>query len=292
MPISKEKYFVEKLISGKRKERVRHSFLLSKVIFKGKTDFQEVFIFENPLYGKVFCLDNIVEFSQKDEFIYHEMITHPVLFSHSNPKDILIIGGGDGGALKEVLKHPIKRVDLVEIDEEMIRISKKYLKFAHQNSFSDKRVNIYNVPGENFIKEYKNFYDIVIVDCTNPEAGNPSLALYSINFYKKVFSALKKDGIMITLGASFLDFENFIKKTFKKLNKVFSHVAIHRFCMPSYYCGEYSFLAGSKKVNLQKIDFKKIEKRFKRLSKKQEFSYYSPQIHKASMVLPKIWQAK
>ena len=182
MLISKKKYFLEKEISGERKKRVKHSFLMEKIIFQGRTPFQEILIFENPLYGKMFCLDGIVEFSEKDESIYHETIAHSVLFSHTNPKNILIIGGGDGGALKEALKHPVKRVDLVEIDKEIIKISKKYLKFSHQNSFSDKRVNIYNLPGEDFIKNHKNFYDVIIVDPSNPEPGTSSPPLFSTRF--------------------------------------------------------------------------------------------------------------
>jgi len=292
MPISKKKYFLEKEISGKRRKRVKHSFLVGKVIFKGETNLQNVFIFENPLYGKIFCLDNIVEFSQIDEFIYHEMIVHPVLFSHPNPKDILIIGGGDGGALKEALKHPVKKVDLVEIDKEIIKISKKYLKFSHQNSFSDQRVNIHSLPGEDFVRTRKNFYDVIIVDPSNPEPDTFSPPLFSVPFYRDVFSALKKDGIMVTLGAPFLDFENIIRKIFKKLKKIFPHAVIYRFCMPSYNCGEYSFLAASKKANLRNIDFKGIKKRFNKLAKKNKFAYYSPEIHKSSMVLPKIWQTK
>ena len=289
MPISK-KWFKEKNPLGKRAGNIQHSFLIEKILFEGKTKFQKVLIFNNPLYGKIFCLDNIVQFSEIDEFVYHEMISHPVLFSHPKPETILIIGGGDGGVLREVLKHPVKRVDFVELDKEIINISKKYLPFVCQSSFSDRRVNIYNLPGEKFIKEYKNLYDIIIVDCTNPAPEDISSSLYSLEFYKDVFLALKKDGMMITLGASFLDFENFIKKYSQKLKKVFPHVTIFKFCMPSYHCGQYSFLAASKKVNFEKVDFKEVEKKFDEMAKNKKFSYYSPKIHQASLIMPRIWK--
>ena len=290
MPISK--WFCEKTVPGKRSGRVKHSFLIDKLVFKGKTSFQEALVFDNSLYGRIFCLDGIVELSEKDEFIYHEMISHPVLFSHPNPENILIIGGGDGGTLREVLKHPVKKIDLVEMDERVIEISKKYLKFVCKDSFSDKRVKIHNAAGEEFIKDCKNSYDVIIVDCTNPEPEGFSFPLYSVEFYKQVSSALKKDGIMITLGASFLDFENIVKKTFKEMEKVFPFVSIYKYCMPSYHCGEYSFIAGSKKIDLEKIDFGEIGIKFKKISKKGDFKYYSPKIHESSMILPGVWQIK
>lgn len=290
MPTSKEKWFCEEIALGKRAGKIKHCFYIDKLVFKGKTDFQEVLIFDNSVYGRIICLDKIVQFSKSDESIYHEIMVHPILFSHPKPENVLIIGGGDGGVLREVLKHSVKKVDLVEIDKRIIEVSKKYLKFVCKNSFSDKKVKIHNIGGERFIRDYIDYYDVVIVDCTNPEPKGLSSELYSIEFYRQVSRVLKKDGIIITLGASFLDFDTFIKKTFKRIKKVFQFAAIYRFTMPSYHCGQYSFIAGSKKINLASVDFKEIEQRFKKISKKHKFSYYSPEIHKSSMILPKNWQ--
>jgi len=287
MPIYK--WFCEKRVPGKRAGKVSHCFLIKKLIFQGKTNFQKVLIFENPVYGRIFCLDGIVQLTEVDEFIYSEMMAHPVLFSHPKPKRILIIGGGDGGVLREVLKHPVKKVDLVEIDKKIIAVSKKYLKFCSQRAFFDKRVKIYNLPGEDFVeKSPKDFYDVIIVDCTN-FSEEISLPLFGIRFYKKCFSILRAEGILITLGASFLDLK-FIKEILRRIKKVFPFWIIYRFCMPSYHCGEYCFIAGSKKVDLKKVDFKKIENRFRKLQKRHNFKYYSPKIHFTSQVLPKIWQ--
>lgn len=290
MLTSKEKWFCEEIALGKRAGKIKHCFYIDKLVFKGKTNFQEVLIFDNSVYGRILCLDKIIQFSKSDEFIYHETMVHPILFSHPKPENILIIGGGDGGVLREVLKHNVKKVDLVEIDKEVIELSKKYLKFVCKNSFSDKRVKIYKTGGERFIRDYVDYYDVVIVDCTNPEPEGLSSELYSIEFYKQASRALKKDGIIITLGASFLDFDTFIKKTFKRIKKIFQFSSIYKLTMPSYHCGQYSFIAGSKKIDLAKVDFEEIEKKFKKLSKKHKFSYYSPEIHKSSMILPKNWQ--
>lgn len=283
----RDKWFSEKEVPGKRFRKIKHSFFIKKLIYKGKTPFQKVLIFDNPVYGRVFCLDDIVQLSQSDEFIYHEMMTHPVLFSHPNPENILIIGGGDGGVLREILKHPVKKVGLAEIDKKIIEISKKYLKFVCQNSFSDKRVEILNLAGEKLIKTHKGAFDIILIDCTNPEPEGFSVPLYSATFYQNIFNALRRDGMVITLGASFLDF-NFINTIYKRLGRFFPSVAIYRFCMPSYHCGEYSFIAASKKINLHKIDFRKIKERI-RLGK-YKFRHYSPEIHRSSTILPPVYQ--
>jgi len=285
MPIYKN-WFVEKKVPGKRECGVKHYFLIEKIIFKGKSDFQDILIFKNPIYGKILVINGILQLTESDEFIYHEMISHPVLFSHKNPKKVLIIGGGDGGALREVLKHPVKKVDLVEMDKRMIEIAKNYLKFVCQNCFSDKRVKIFFEKGEDFVKRSKEKYDIIIVDCLN-FGEKESLPLFSLNFYTRSFEILEKDGILITLGTSFLDFENFVKKIFRNLKKIFPKVFILKFCVPSFHCGEYCFLVGSKKIDLKKV---KIEEKFEKFKKKSTLKYFSPQIFKASLVLPKIYQ--
>jgi spermidine synthase len=289
MPIYKN-WFSEKNVPGKRKGNVEHRFLIEKLIFKGKTPYQNVLIFKNKTYGIIFCLEDIVQFSQKDEFIYHEMMTHPVLFSHPRAKDVLIIGGGDGGVLREVLKHKTERVDLVEIDKKIIEISKRYLRFVCRNSFNDKRVKIYYEDGKKFLKKQnRSSYDLVFIDSTNPYYRSISFSLYSLDFYKDLFRILKNEGIFISLGFSFLDFNPSIKALFKKIKKVFPYVSLLRFTMPSYHCGEYAFLIGSKKFDLEKIDFKKIQRRFHSLKKGKAFRYYSPQIHKASLTMPSLW---
>lgn len=286
-----KKWFCEDAVPGKRFGKIRHCFLMENLIFKGKSKYQEILIFDNHIYGRILALDGIVQFSQKDEHIYHEMIVHPIFFSHPKAKKILIIGGGDGGVLREVLKHKIKKVWLVEIDKKVVQVSKKYLPFVSQGAFEHKSLKIFFQDGAKFIKNKKNFFDIVIVDSTDPMGK--AISLFSDNFYKNVFESLKKDGMAMFQVGSFLDFDTLIKETFLKLKKFFYSVQIFRITIPSYHCGEYCFMAVSKKIDLEKIDFRKIEKRFKDLEKKKiEFKYYSPKIHKASLILPKEWKER
>jgi spermidine synthase len=285
MPICKD-WFVEKKIAGKRKRGILHCFLIEKIIFKKKTKFQDLIIFKNPLYGKILAINGILQLTQSDEFIYHEMISHSVLFSYPNPKKVLIVGGGDGGTLREVLKHPIEKVCLVEMDEEIIKLAKTHLRFVSQNSFSDKRVKVFIEKGEEFVQKMKEKQDIIIVDSLN-FGEKSSLPLFTQRFYRKASEILEKEGILITLGASFLDFENFVKKIFKNLKKFFPKVFILRFCCPSFHCGEYCFLIGSKKIDLKRIN---IEKRFKKFKNKSSLKYFSPEIFKANLTLPKIFK--
>ncbi|MDD5145579.1 MAG: polyamine aminopropyltransferase [Candidatus Pacebacteria bacterium] len=288
MPISKLKWFCEGSVPGKRLGKVRHCFYIDKLVFKGRTPYQEILIFDNSVYGRTFVLDGIVQLSKIDEFIYHEIIVHPIMFSHPSPKKVLIVGGGDGGVLREVLKHPIDEVYLIDIDEKLIEICKKYLPFVSQNSFADKRAKINIGDGMAFVNKFEDFFDVVIIDSNDPIG--PSSKLFSQKFYGDVFRALKKDGIMIAQIGSFLDFESMITGTYRKLKKIFPFVYPYKLTMPSYNCGDYCFMGASKGIDLARVDFRNIEKRFQKIQKK--LKYYSPKIHQASMTLPKIWQIK
>ena len=287
-----KEWFFESDIPGKRSGRVRHGLLIDRLIYEGVTPFQKILIFRNPTYGKVLCLDDIVQFSELDEAVYHEMIVHPLFFSHPRPEQILIIGGGDGGALRQVLKHPVRKVDLVEIDPEVIAISKKHLKFVCKNAFSDKRVTIHHLSGQDFLKTNRTGYDVVIVDCTNSGEGAMSNALYATKFYRQVYNALNKDGMLITLGSALLDFEGGIKPVLKRIGAVFPFSLLLRFCMPSYHCGEYTFIAGARSVDLTHIDFKKLKRRFAAMAETRAFAYYSPDMHRAGLTLPPVLTAK
>ncbi|MCH8244641.1 hypothetical protein IIB97_02025, partial [Patescibacteria group bacterium] len=138
----KQRWFCEGSVPGKRSGTMEHCFIIQKLVYEGKTPYQSVLIFDNPVFGRVLVLEGIVQLSEKDEFIYHEMLVHPILFSHPKPKRVLIIGGGDGGTLREVLKHQVKEVVMVDIDKKVVELLKKYLPFVSDGAFQDKRTNL------------------------------------------------------------------------------------------------------------------------------------------------------
>jgi spermidine synthase len=288
--IKGKKWFLETSFPGVRRCK-RDSFLISRDIFKGKSRFQDIRIFESPGFGKMLVLDGIIQLSQSDEFIYHEMMSHVPLLSMEEPSTALVIGGGDGGVLREATKHPLKQIDFVDIDPEVVILCRKYLPFISKGAFEDKRVKVHFEDGIKFIKGREGCYDLVVVDSTDPVG--PGKVLFSLDFYRMVFRSLKKNGMAIFQLGPFLDFDLIIEPTAKKLGQLFTHINCIRLPMASYSCGcEYCFMLASKQTNPARLTSALIRKRLSRRlgTKADTLRYYTPDIHLSSMVLPKLWQ--
>jgi spermidine synthase len=288
--IKGKKWFLETSFPGVRRCK-RDSFLISKDIFAGKSAFQDIRIFESPGFGKMLVLDGIIQLSQSDEFIYHEMMAHVPLLSMTDPRSMLVIGGGDGGVLREATKHPLKGIDFVDIDGEVVKLCRKYLPFISKGAFNDRRVTIHIADGIKFIKPRTGRYDLTVVDSTDPVG--PGKVLFSLPFYRMVYDSLTPDGMAIFQLGPFLDFDLIIKPTAKKLSEFFSHVHCIRLPMPSYSCGcEYCFMIASKKTDPAKLPPALIRKRLQQRlgAKAAGLRYFTPEIHQASMVMPKLWQ--
>jgi spermidine synthase len=257
-------------------------------LYVGSSSCQKIKVVEAFYFGRVLVLDGIFQTSEKDEFAYHEMLCHLPMFYHPNPQKVLIIGGGDGGALKEVLKHKIKKVWLVEIDKKVIEVSKKYLPLLSAGAFNDPRAEIVIGDGQEFIKNYNNFFDVVILDLTDP--FGPARDLISLKFYRNVKKALnKKRGVVSIQSGSFLSQFKTLSLIYRRLKEVPFFTKVHRGCVPLYGAGEYSFTLAAN-FNLDKLNQVALKRRFSRLSLKTK--YYSPEIHFASGVLPPIYRLK
>jgi spermidine synthase len=209
------------------------------------------------------------------------MLTHPALFYHQNPKKILIIGGGDGGVLREVVKHPVKEIFLVDIDKKVIEVSKKYLPSVSKGAFNDKRLKVFNEDALNFVKKYKNYFDIIIDDLTDPVG--PSRALWTTKFYRNISRALKENGLA-AFQTAYLK-EKFAKRARKKLKKIFPFFKVHKAFVGCFPFDEHTFSFGSKKINFDRVRRGTREKKYKKLKIKTK--YYSPEIHFASTIFPK-----
>ncbi|MCM8765392.1 MAG: polyamine aminopropyltransferase [Candidatus Omnitrophica bacterium] len=286
----KKKWFIETPFPGVRRCK-RDLFFIQRAIFRGKTEFQEVFIFSTPGFGKILALDGIIQFSQLDEAIYHETMAHTALLTHSFPKEILIIGGGDGGVLREVCRYgDIKTIHMVEIDREIPLLCEKYLSFVPQGAFRDKRVKLFFEDGARFIKHKSALYDVVMVDSTDPVG--PGKVLFKFPFYSDVCHILKKEGIAIFQAGPFLDLKNILKESVRHLKKLFKYVVPLRLPMPSYSCGcEYCFILASKRYNPLKVSLRTLNLRYNsRLKNSTPLRYYTPAIHRASLAIPSLWQ--
>jgi spermidine synthase len=252
---------------------------VKKVLRSIETKFQKLNVYETEDYGKMLTLDDLVMTTEKDEFIYHEMIVHVPLFSHPCPENVLIIGGGDGGTLREVLKHKtVKNVDMVEIDEEVVKASKDFFpNFA--KAFDNPKANLIFDDGIEFVKNKSNIYDIIIVDSTDPI--NIGEGLFTTEFYTNCKNALKEKGILTNQSESPFHSSEWVKNIFSKLSKAFPIAKLYRAEVPTYPPGIWCFGYCSKSVepseHFQKRRFSEYNLKLK---------YYNEEIHFAAFALP------
>ena len=258
----------------KHNENYQVAWRISDILYQKKTPYQNLTVVEFAELGRALVLDEAVQTTEKEEYVYHEMLVHPAAFTHNSPRTALIIGGGDGGTLREVLKHKsIERVDLVEIDEEVIKASQEYLPFLSQ-SFSDPRVNVVIEDGIQYVKNIKNTYDLIFVDASDPVG--PAVVLYSEEFYRSLFSALKDDGIVSVQSESPNFYPEIFTKIVTTLQGIFPLVNVALAPVPAYISGFFAFTIASKQYNPREI------------TPKIDFSlkYYNEEIHQACFVLP------
>lgn len=282
--IEKENWFFEKK-TPLSDSRLKFGIEIKKKLYSGKSKFQDVEFYDTYEFGKIMVLDGMVQTSEKDEFIYHENIVHLPMFYHANPQDILIIGGGDGGALREVLNHPVKNVTMVEIDDLVIDLSKKFLPSISAGAFDDKRANLIIGDGKKFIENTEKQFDVIIMDLSDPEG--PAEDLIGLDFYKNVKKILKPNGV-IAIQSGSLSYQPKIVSTInKRINTVFSSVKVHKAVIPTYEGGEFSLTIASD-VDLNNVEKETIAARLEKLN--LNLKYYTPEIHFASAVLPKYLQ--
>ncbi|MCK4651392.1 polyamine aminopropyltransferase [Candidatus Babeliales bacterium] len=279
--ISDKQYFLETQVPISS-SKTKHLIQIKELLYSGKSEYQKIEVYDTYDYGKMLILDGIVQTSEKDEFIYHENICHLPMFYHKNPKKILIIGGGDGGTLREVLKHPIDKVVMVEIDKKVVEISKKYLPTISEKSFDNKKTNLIIGDGKEYIQKHKNFFDIIILDLSDPDG--PAEQLITKEFYTNVKDALNINGIISVQSESLTEQPKLTITINKRLKQVFSSVKVHQAVIPTYQGGIFSLTVASN-TNLNKVTFEQVEEKYKNLN--LELKYYNPKIHFASTILPK-----
>jgi len=261
-------------------EDVAMTYKVKETLVRKKTKFQDLAIVDTETFGRMLLLDGIVQTTIKDEFIYHEMISHIPLFTHKNPKNILVVGGGDGGVIREVLKHDsVTKVTLCEIDEAVIKECKKYLPEI-SCGLEDPRCNIFIGDGIKYVKDHKNEFDVIIVDSTDP--FSIAEGLFGGNFYKDISEALTEDGIFIAQTETPFFLPETVKKVFKDAKNIFKVTKLFMAAIPTYPGGYWSFTIGSKKYDPEKVDISSIPN--------IDTKYYTPELHKACFVLPRYIQ--
>ncbi len=272
---------MELWFTEKHTPNVRFSIKVDRQLYSGKSEFQRIDIFDSREFGRFLTLDGYMMLTEKDEFIYHEMISHVPMAVHPKAKNILVIGGGDGGTVREVLRYPtVEKIDLVEIDELVVEVCKKFLPQT-AGALCDPRVNFYFEDGLKFIRHCKNEYDVIIVDSTDP--FGPGEGLFTKEFYGNCYKALKDDGIMVNQHESpfYTEDAYAMQRAHKRIVESFPISRVYQVHIPTYPSGHWLFGFASKKYHPVN-DLNSVK--WNALGLKTR--YYNPKLHAGSFYLP------
>lgn len=272
---------MELWFSERHTPNVKLSIRVDKQLFSGNSDFQRIDVFDSPEFGRFLVLDGYMMLTEKDEFIYHEMIAHVPMAVHPNVRNVLVIGGGDGGAVRELVRYDdIERIDLVDIDRMVTEVCLRYLPFT-ACGLSDERVHTYFEDGLKFIRSKKNEYDLIIVDSTDP--FGPGEGLFTREFYGNCFVALRDDGIMVNQHENPFYAEDALacQRAHKRIVESFPISRVYQAHIPTYPSGHWLFGFASKKYHPLK-DLNEARWNARKLACR----YYTTTLHKGAFYIP------
>ena len=257
---------------------------VKQVLFSEKSPYQMVEVYETDTWGNLMTIDGMVMLSEKDEFVYHEMMTHVGLFAHPNPKRVLIIGGGDGGSAREVLHHPgVEQVDMVEIDEAVVRASKQFL--PNVGDFDNPKLNVLYEDGIAFVKNVKVPYDVIIIDGSDPVG--PAEGLFKKDFYDACYNALTDNGVLTAQTESpwVPSYHESITGLFSILDDVFAVSKMYLAYIPLYPTGMWSMAYASKGIDpLSDEVLDRVEQGLPTLN--ATMKYYNKEVHQGAFAIP------
>ena len=257
---------------------IQYVYDVEKILHKSQSEFQEIMVIENPHFGKMLILDGVVQITERDELFYHEMLVHIAMHAHPNPRNVIVIGGGDGGTVREVLRHDsVEKVYFIEIDEEVINVSKKYFPSV-ACGVDDKRVEIKCMDGAEFVKGRDEDIDVVIVDSTDIIGFAKSL--FTVEFFKSVKDSLTEEGMFVTLSESLHFHKDIVIDVQEAMKLIFPIVDLYTAPIATYAGNWWTFSAASKKH-----DMRKMRREFKIATR-----YYSDEIHHQAFLPPKMYE--
>jgi spermidine synthase len=263
-------------------DAVCQEFRIDKLYFESRTDHQHLMIFHNARLGRVMTLDGVVQTTEADEFIYHEMMAHVPLLAHGHARHVLIIGGGDGGMLREILRHPVEQVTQIEIDQAVIDMARKYLPNHSAGAYDDPRLHLVIADGMDFVRETSDRYDVIICDSTDPIG--PGEVLFSEDFYARAKHCLAPGGVLVTQnGVPFLQPDE-LKTAARRMEHHFADNGFYCAPVPTYYGGFMAFGWGTDNRELRHIGLPVLQARYDTAGLKTR--YYTPAIHQAAFALP------
>ena len=264
-----------------------HIHGIKKTLYSKKTKFQDMEIMETGSYGRCLILDQKMQSSEVDEFIYHEVLVHPAMLLHPEPKDVFIVGGGEGATLREVLRHKsVEHCLMVDIDEEVVRMSEELLPEYHAGAFDDKRTELAFTDARRWLEENDKKYDVIIIDISEPVEEGPAYLLYTREFYKLVWDRLTDEGtIALQAGTTAIGKLLNLTAVHRTLQTVFPHVVSMPAAIPSFGL-PWGFALASKKNDPRALTVDAVDKMIAQRIK-GELKYYDGEAHQHLMHLPK-----
>ncbi|MEE4621586.1 polyamine aminopropyltransferase [Pseudomonas alliivorans] len=258
-------------------------FRIEKMLHEVRTDHQHLVIFQNPRMGRVMALDGVIQTTEADEFIYHEMLTHVPILAHGAAKRVLIIGGGDGGMLREVTKHStVEHITMVEIDGTVVDMCKEFLPTHSNGAFEDSRLNLVIDDGMRFVATTEEKFDVIISDSTDPIG--PGEVLFSENFYQACHRCLNEGGILVTQnGTPFMQLSG-VQTTAGRMNGLFADWHFYQAAIPTYIGGAMTFAWGATDKAYRKLPLETLRQRF--AGSGVVTRYYNPDVHIGAFALP------
>ena len=260
---------------------------IRRIIAFAKTRYQEAIVAEIEEFGLSLILDGYTQSTELDEFIYHEALVHPAMVTHERPEKVLVVGGGEGATLREVLKHnTVREAVMVDIDGEVVELCKKHLTVMHQGSFFDSRAKLVIMDGKRYIEEAESgAFDVVILDLTDPYSSDVARGLYTAEFYRSVYRVLSERGVVVTQAGSSFFYGDVYDWVLNNVKLVFPIVREYSIWVPSfgYAC---NFIIGSKGRDPAALSLEEVEKTIDARGLRGKLKLYSGRVHVALMLMP------
>lgn len=264
-----------------------HMHGIKEIVYSKKTEFQQIDIFDSHEYGRMLVLDGKVQSTVKDEYFYHESLVHPLMLAHPDPRDVLIVGGGEGGTLREVLRHPVRRAVMVDIDREVVEASRKYIPQMSGGAFEDARAKVVIGDGREYVEGCSDEFDAIIMDVTDPLENGPGQLLYTREFYEAAKGALKEGGMIVTQATSTYYSTYCFATILRTVRGVFGEGragGYHTF-VPAYD-STWGFVYGTGGPDPKNLGREEVAERM-RARGVSGLRYYNGGVHQCLFVLPK-----
>jgi spermidine synthase len=267
-------------------EDVRLSLKVERVVFDSQTEHQRLVVADSARFGRMFSLDGVTQLTMADEAVYHEMLAHVPILAHGSVTDVGIVGGGDGGLVEEVLKHPgIERVTIAELDAGVIDFARTFLPDLGHGAFDDPRVSIELGDGADFVASTDRRFDVLVVDSTDPIL--PGASLFTPSFYAGCRRVLRPGGIVVTQnGVPFFQPDELVS-SLRSLGALFAHATCYLGVVPTYVGGFMAFGWASDEPAHRHVDVETLTARYEAAGLADRTRYYTPELHLAAFALPR-----